>query len=339
MEELRTLCFDLGVNYGALPGEGTAAKARELLLHLGRQRQLDTLLEHVHSRGWSPSTRRAFIGLYGSLVRRNILYHVRRCFGTRHLQALADYLVALQEGSPQPKGSGISGEILDIACDTWQDVFVRVWCADNNLVEQWYSYREDRLKEKLPFREFETYLKGAIHNAFWDNLRKRRKHLDTYQEFDGLDEHLGDAPFEEQIPVANEVCFYWDRLLRCQRPDPRAIEDELIRLRREPETVLVWACATLKRRFHDSGKRSSSENLLAFMAFFCSQSGKRLPGDWPRDPQELSYSRVVGQQYRWEEDICGTIFRKRIRKDRPMRQVRDLLAGSRYHTLIEEASS
>ncbi len=43
-EELRTLCMDLGVNYDGLPGEGTTAKARELVLHLGRQQRLDALL-------------------------------------------------------------------------------------------------------------------------------------------------------------------------------------------------------------------------------------------------------------------------------------------------------
>lgn len=44
-EELQTLCFDLGVNYDALPGEGTAAKARELILYLGREKELEHLLD------------------------------------------------------------------------------------------------------------------------------------------------------------------------------------------------------------------------------------------------------------------------------------------------------
>ncbi len=46
--ELRTLCFDLSVNYDALPGKGTSSKARELLLYLGRRRQLDELLDKLH---------------------------------------------------------------------------------------------------------------------------------------------------------------------------------------------------------------------------------------------------------------------------------------------------
>jgi hypothetical protein len=46
-DELRTLCFDLGVKYDALPGEGTPAKSRELILYLGRHRQLARLLAAV----------------------------------------------------------------------------------------------------------------------------------------------------------------------------------------------------------------------------------------------------------------------------------------------------
>jgi hypothetical protein len=37
LEELRTLCFDLGVNYDELGGEGLSAKARELLAYLDRR--------------------------------------------------------------------------------------------------------------------------------------------------------------------------------------------------------------------------------------------------------------------------------------------------------------
>jgi hypothetical protein len=45
LDELKTLCFDLGVNYEALEGgENLAAKVRELILWLGRRRQFDKLL-------------------------------------------------------------------------------------------------------------------------------------------------------------------------------------------------------------------------------------------------------------------------------------------------------
>jgi hypothetical protein len=36
-EELRTLCFKLGVNYDDLRGEGHSAKARELVLYMSRR--------------------------------------------------------------------------------------------------------------------------------------------------------------------------------------------------------------------------------------------------------------------------------------------------------------
>lgn len=46
-EEVRTLCFDLGVRYDVLGGEGLEARVRELLLHLGRRRRFDDLLHYL----------------------------------------------------------------------------------------------------------------------------------------------------------------------------------------------------------------------------------------------------------------------------------------------------
>ncbi len=46
-EELRTLCFDLGVDYGALPAEGTTGKARELVSYLERRERLADLVETI----------------------------------------------------------------------------------------------------------------------------------------------------------------------------------------------------------------------------------------------------------------------------------------------------
>jgi len=43
-EDLRTLCFDLGGEYDDLPGEGRAAKARELLTHVARRDRLADLV-------------------------------------------------------------------------------------------------------------------------------------------------------------------------------------------------------------------------------------------------------------------------------------------------------
>lgn len=42
--DLRTLCFDLGVSYDALPGQGTGNKARELVAYLERRNRLAELV-------------------------------------------------------------------------------------------------------------------------------------------------------------------------------------------------------------------------------------------------------------------------------------------------------
>ncbi|HQE91713.1 MAG TPA: SUMF1/EgtB/PvdO family nonheme iron enzyme [Anaerolineae bacterium] len=52
LEELRTLCFHLGVDDERLPGEEKAGKARSLLLYLERRHQIDRLLDV--GREWRP---------------------------------------------------------------------------------------------------------------------------------------------------------------------------------------------------------------------------------------------------------------------------------------------
>ena len=42
--ELRTLCFDLGLDYDDLPGEGRASKARELIRYLERRGRIPDLV-------------------------------------------------------------------------------------------------------------------------------------------------------------------------------------------------------------------------------------------------------------------------------------------------------
>jgi tetratricopeptide (TPR) repeat protein/LysM repeat protein len=46
-DELRTLCFDLGVDYESLSGEGKASKTRELIVHLERHNRIGELLKLV----------------------------------------------------------------------------------------------------------------------------------------------------------------------------------------------------------------------------------------------------------------------------------------------------
>jgi len=47
LEELRTLCFDLGVDFDSLRVEGKEAKARELIAHLRRRDQLSQLVRYI----------------------------------------------------------------------------------------------------------------------------------------------------------------------------------------------------------------------------------------------------------------------------------------------------
>lgn len=47
LEEMRTLCFDLDVDFDNLRGEGKGAKARELAAHLDRRGQLGQLVEYI----------------------------------------------------------------------------------------------------------------------------------------------------------------------------------------------------------------------------------------------------------------------------------------------------
>ena len=47
LEELRTLCFTLGIDFDDLRGEGKTAKARELILRLQRHRQVEKLIQKI----------------------------------------------------------------------------------------------------------------------------------------------------------------------------------------------------------------------------------------------------------------------------------------------------
>jgi hypothetical protein len=47
LEELRTLCFDLEINFDGLRGEGQEAKARELIAFLQRRERLGQLASYI----------------------------------------------------------------------------------------------------------------------------------------------------------------------------------------------------------------------------------------------------------------------------------------------------
>jgi len=48
--ELRTLCFDLGIDYDNLPGDGKADKARELVSYCERRGEVVTLFQAIYRR-------------------------------------------------------------------------------------------------------------------------------------------------------------------------------------------------------------------------------------------------------------------------------------------------
>jgi hypothetical protein len=58
LEEIRTLCFDLGVDYDSVRGEGKSARIRELILALGRNGRLPELVASVQEQrrhiAWPP---------------------------------------------------------------------------------------------------------------------------------------------------------------------------------------------------------------------------------------------------------------------------------------------
>ncbi len=47
LEEIRTICFDLRVEYDSLGGEGKSARIRELILHLARNERLPELIAYA----------------------------------------------------------------------------------------------------------------------------------------------------------------------------------------------------------------------------------------------------------------------------------------------------
>lgn len=50
LEELHTLCFDLGANYDAIPGKAIGAKSRELVRYFQKRNRLDDLFEACQER-------------------------------------------------------------------------------------------------------------------------------------------------------------------------------------------------------------------------------------------------------------------------------------------------
>lgn len=305
---------------------------------------MNKFLQEVLEEGWNESRRRTFTQKYASLIRGNILYHLRHCFGGSQVRALGNYLEELQARTKsQPKGN-VNEKQLTLVQNTWEEVFVKVFCKDKkgqNLIEKWASHVEEKKSKNEEFRDFETYLKGAVQIAFWKHLRKQ-KELENKVEAEPQEAQRwktegNQKEVSEEIPVQDEVSVYWDRLLRCQEPDPETINQDLVQLNREPKTVLAWACAKLKSRLSERGKEAASENLKAFLAFFCSHQGQQKDGPSPKEISSdgLTLDQVAGRYFRWRKDVCEEIFCKSIRKDRVTQKIRDILLDSPYRNMID----
>jgi len=294
------------------------------------------LLDRVRKRGWDDHCRKEFLSRYGSLIRRNILYHIRRCYGGSQLHALSQHLATLQEGRASGAQGGIKGDILTIAVDTWQDVMVEVWKPGDNLIQRWYKYKAQREEAGEQFRELETYLKGSVHNIFWGHLRREKGKKEVPMDIEQVEGRQEErAKFANEIPIEDELCLYWDQLLRCWLPRPQEAEQELVRIKQEASTVLIWACAALKKELQERGKVGALENLKAFMVFYCSQMGPRREQNDLPSPGEVCLERVAGRYLRWEEDVCRKIFHKRMRKDRIMNQLQTIILGSPYRDMVQ----
>lgn len=301
----------------------------------------ERLADLVLRKGWNNRLRKRFLDQYGLLIRRSILYHIRRHFGGVQMQILAEYLVELESGHRSKMKGEIGWKILDVATNTWQDVWADIFRTEGSLLEKWMNYKEDQKARGEESRDFETYLKGAVQIRFRSNLRRHRKGPEeTTLDLEEVEERLKDersATAEPSIPVADETLRYWDELIRCRVPSPDEIAREIVRLRRDASTVLVWACARLKSQLHKKGQTKRLENLKAFMAFYCSQVGPHREEASPTvlSPDELNFEQVAGRYLRWEEDICQRIFKKRIRKDRVMEQIRNVILNSPYRDMLD----
>jgi len=294
------------------------------------------LWEEVLKYGWTEQRMQAFLRCYSSLVRGCILFHLRR-YG--NVGALAAQLRVLEHGSSgRASSQGAQGEWLDLAQDIWQGVWLELFRENSPRLQRYRDYLERQQREGKPARTFDQFLKGLVWHIFLRKVEDRpgRRSLPwatlppEVEDPEAWLESQAVSP-PDPTPISIELDAYWDQLLRCLEPEPAGIEKNVIRLRREPGTVLCWACAALKRTLEGSQR----ENLLAFVAFFCSQRGPQRAGPPLKDlkPPSLNLEMVAGRYWRWEEDICR-LFGKNIRKDRVMNQIQECLKASPYRDLL-----
>jgi hypothetical protein len=291
----------------------------------------ESFVQAVEQGGWTPQRQRAFLKHYGRLLRQALLSELGCRFGSGALRGLSDYLRALEQGRSPPAG-GVAGQLLELACDTWQAICLEIFKAEGNTIMQYARYREKCAGEGRTPMPFESFLWNLVRLKLRQQLPRHRE-LFVPQVIPPEDE---EGPWEEDVAIegapevalADEVDLYWEGLLRCGEVDPQELERRL-RLRERKEHLLCWACCALKRKL----PLRQRENLLAFIAFFISQRGPERPREPLPQREELSLEKLVGRYLRWEEDVCR-IFRKSMRKDRVLAQIPEELLRSPYRDLV-----
>lgn len=165
--ELRTLCFDLGVDYDDLPGEGKSNKARELVTYMRRRDRLDDLAEAVQRArpdavlAWEPD---ASVDLAAAIGRKEAALDSAE----RILAVIAGERARFQTAGPVPADTE----------QQWRDqrrqvAKLRAELEDLKLARDGVSPRKtqkSRLPEQAPFFGREAEIEQALESF---NPRKR----------------------------------------------------------------------------------------------------------------------------------------------------------------------
>lgn len=393
--------------------------------------QLTPLLQSIVDQGWTESRQKQFIQDYGPMLRKSILYQLRRHFGSVGLAAIARYLEATQQGAAMKISTGLDQTYLDLAINVWQDVLADVFRADG-LIHKYTSYHEqtnasetsfegflrqnvrfkflDQLPQKISQKEvldkivdlekdkdrhyyiqetrnrygdivaenlrakfstittqqlnsivdyfFEVFIpnqykdireqttdsqRGQMLNRLLDRFSESQLDEATqhqrqvYGHSSGVttyeDKHIERLADVQEVSLVDETDLYWDLLLRCQQPSHETIEADLLNVKLSRATALCWSCAKLKA---ESPRVDTRENIVAFITFYCSQTGPQRKDESLPERAAVSLETVSGRYLRWEEDICQSIFKKNIRKDRVMDMVIRTISESPYNHLLQQ---
>lgn len=294
----------------------------------------DKLLQMAQA-GWTPPLQRAFLNAYGSLLRRALLSELGRRFGSTVLRGLRNALQALEQGA-SGGAQGVSGQLLELAQDTWQSVCLEIFKPEGNTIVQYQQHQQKAVQAGQKPLPFEGFLWGLVRLKLRQQLPRHKAIFEpvyALHEDDEDDSKLERLPDEQEVPLEASACaqmvdIYWEGLLRGGDVDPDKAARALS-LGQRKDHLLCWACCRLMRALNESQR----ENLRAFVAFFVSNSGPQRHGVPLSERKDLSLEALSGTYLRWEEDICK-VFGKSIRKDRIMAMIQKELLESPYRNQV-----